>query len=107
MTDRHELTESNVDRLADPDLLGVYMLYNSRDGPPRYVGRSSDLRSALIDHVDDYRLFWADAMPNRTEAYKKQVELFHFNGETEELDNERHPQRPHKNVKCKLCDVHG
>lgn len=105
MVDRHSLTESNVDRLAE-DALGVYMLYNSREGPPRYVGRSKEIRSRLLDYVDDYRFFWFDHMPNATEAYKKQVELYHHNGETDDLDNERHPRRPHTNVKCYHCDVH-
>jgi hypothetical protein len=43
-------------------------------------------------------------MPNATAAYNKQVDLFHFHGGTEALDNDRHPQRPHKNVKCRHCD---
>ncbi len=105
MADRYELTSSNVERLVE-DALGVYMLYNSREGPPRYVGRSRTLRSRLLEHVEDYRLFWADYMPNVSQAYRKQVDLYHFNGETEALDNQRHPQRPHKNVKCYHCDVH-
>lgn len=106
MAGKHTLSENNVERLVDEDRIGVYMLYNSREGPPRYVGRSTELASRLLDYVGEYKLFWADYMPNVTEAYKKEVELYHHNGAKADLDNDRHPRRPHKNVKCKLCDVH-
>lgn len=103
MSERYELTASNVEQVVVEDALGVYMLYEEADGSPCYVGRADRLRTRLVEHADDYGWFWADYMPNATEAYKKQVELFHFNGGAEELDNDAHPERPHRNVKCKLC----
>jgi hypothetical protein len=104
MSDRHELAAATVEDVVTEDVLGVYMLYEGAEGAPRYVGRTDQLQTALLDRVDDYGYFWADYMPNVTRAYEKQVELYHFNGEAEELDNEAHPERPHKNVKCRLCD---
>jgi hypothetical protein len=104
MSDPHELTADQVADVVTEDALGVYMLYADPEGSPSYVGRAEQVRSALLDHVDDYEAFWADRMPNATAAYNKQVDLFHFHGGTEALDNDRHPQRPHKNVKCRHCD---
>lgn len=107
MSQRYELTADEVSELVTEDALGVYMLYEDAEGSPSYVGRASKLRSRLLDHVADYEAFWADYMPNATEAYNKQIDLYHFHGGSESLDNERHPQRPHKNVKCHHCDVHA
>lgn len=106
MATRHTLSRSNVGRLVDNDI-GTYVLYRSPNGPPRYVGRSRNLRSRILDHVDEYQLFTFDDHPNITAAYKDEVNLYHDNGEKDELDNVQHPRRPHANVKCHRCDVHG
>lgn len=106
MATRHTLTRSNLQRLVE-NRIGTYVLYHSRKGPPRYVGRSGDLRDRILDYVDDYQVFTFEYHPNITEAYQHEVNLYHDHGGKEELDNTRHPQRPHTNVKCHRCDVHG
>jgi hypothetical protein len=102
MSDPNELTAEQVEAVVGEDALGVYMLYEDPEGPPSYVGRAEKMQTALLDHVGDYAAFWADYMPNATAAYNKQVDLYHFHG-AEELDNEGHPERPHRNVKCSHC----
>jgi hypothetical protein len=106
MPSPHTLAGDNVRRTVEDDL-GVYVLYDDRDGPRKYVGRSSDLRSRILDHAESYGFLSYEPHPNQTEAYEVEVEAYHEAGGKERLDNDRHPQRPHKNVKCHLCDVHG
>lgn len=105
MATRHTLSKSNV-RSKVEDEIGTYQLYDSRGGPARYVGRSKELRSRLLDYVLEYRFFTFDYHPNITEAYEREVNLFHNKGGTDKLDNDRHPRRPHTNVKCHRCGVH-
>lgn len=105
MAGDHSLTSSNVDSHVD-NRIGVYKLYNSREGPLRYVGMSKNLNERLKDHVGDYSHFEHEYQPNETEAYERQARIYHHHGGTDDLDNGTHPQRPHRQVVCPVCSVH-
>lgn len=101
----HSLTESTIERTVD-DRTGIYLLYNSRDGPVQYVGISTVLPDRLREYTDQYTYFEVEYHPNQTTAYEREARLFHQLGETDELDNEQHPPRPHQRVRCPVCGIH-
>lgn len=101
----HRLTANNVHDTVQPQR-GVYLLYNSRDGPVRYIGRASDLRDRLQDWVDRYAYFRYEYKSSQTAAYEREAGLYHHHGGKKTLDNERHPARPHQQVTCPSCGLH-
>lgn len=101
----YPLNPTNIQDKVDGGI-GVYLLYRSDGGPVRYVGSSKDVAARLRDHVDEYRYFKVESHPNITQAYKREANLFHYHGGKEDLDNERHPPRPHRQVKCPRCSIH-
>lgn len=106
MNGPHKLTRNNIDRRVG-NRIGVYKLYNSRGGPVKYVGMSSELADRLKGHVSEYSYFEYEYQSNVTAAYKREARLYHHHGGKANLDNERHPPRPHKRVTCPVCSVHG
>jgi len=104
MCGRHSLTTSNVGATVD-NKIGVYKLYNSRSGPVRFVGMSTNLAKRLREHVDEYSFFEFEYQSSETAAYKREANLYHHH--KQKLDNERHPPRPHKRVTCPACSIHG
>ena len=101
----YELTRSNVNRRVG-NRTGVYLLYNSRSGPVRYVGMSTELADRLKDYTGQYSYFQYEDQSNQTEAYKREAGLYHHHGGKQKLDNENHPARPHRRVKCPVCGIH-
>jgi hypothetical protein len=106
MNGPHRLTNSNVNSTVE-NRIGVYLLFNSRGGPVRYVGMSTKLADRLKDWVDQYSHFEYGYRSSRTKAYRSGAHLYHRHGATEELDNQEHPPRPHKQVKCPVCGIHS
>jgi hypothetical protein len=102
----HSLTSSNVDKKVD-DRIGVYRLYNSRRGPVRYVGMSTDLASRLKQWTGEYEYFEYGYHSSKAAAYRSEATLYHRHGGKEELDNDKHPPRPHRQVKCPVCGIHS
>lgn len=103
MNGPYSLTASNVTSTVDNDI-GVYVLYTSRSGPPRYVGMSTELEERLKAQVGEYEFFEYEYFPSETAAYEREANLYHHHKET--LDNENHPPRPHNQVKCPACSIH-
>lgn len=102
----HKLTGSNVDSRVS-NRIGVYLLYNSRRGPVRYVGMSGELAKRLKDHVSEYSYFEYGYRSSQSKAYKTEAHLYHQHGGKKKLDNERHPPRPHNQVVCPTCGIHA
>lgn len=103
----HSLTKSNVYRVVDGRKNGVYKLYRSWRGPPRYVGRSQKqrLEERLREHVDEeYRYFEYEYHSCAAGAYKREASIWHFF--RSQLDNKEHPKRPHERVVCPSCGLH-
>lgn len=102
----HTLSRSNVKSKA-PKQVGVYKLYKTRNGPVRYVGSAKNLRQRLLDwaNKNSYSYFEYEYADNRDKAYHREANLYHYYGESQ-LDNEQHPRRPNKRVKCPACEIH-
>lgn len=103
----HTLSRTNVDQTVH-SRIGVYKLYRSRNGPIRYVGSTEDLRQRLKNWAsqNSYSHFEYEFADTREQAYKRESNLYHYYGETQ-LDNEKHPPRPTRRVKCPACSIHG
>lgn len=105
MNGPHRLTANNIRSTIQANR-GVYLLYNSRDGPVRYIGRATDLQDRLQDWTGEYAYFQYEYTSSQTAAYEREAGLYHHHGGDEALDNARHPARPHKQVKCPSCGLH-
>lgn len=103
MSGIYPLSERAIKEHTWPDWAGVYTLYNTRDGPPRYVGRSdTDVRARLMDHVrkDEYSFFRVTHKKTPLDAWRREANLYHHHKST--LDNKRHP-RPPEGYSCPRC----
>lgn len=101
----HSLSPRSVKRHARSGSKGVYTLWNSRSGPPRYVGRSdSDVQRRLLQQArkTDYSFFTVEHMNSTKEAWHREANLYHYHKST--LDNKRHPQAP-KGMGCPRCSA--
>lgn len=101
------LTASNVESHTWPDRPGVYVLKQSRDGPPRYVGRSdSDVRRRLNTQAREtgYKFFTVEHKKTALDAWKREAHLYHYH--KRKLDNDVHPNPPkgHSCPRCSLFD---
>lgn len=102
----YPLSTDNVREKVDEET-GVFLLRKSKQGPVRFVGKTKDLPRRLRDHADEYRYFEVEPKSDITEAYKREAALWHYHGGSDEkLDNPRHPPRPHRQIKCPMCDIH-
>jgi hypothetical protein len=73
---------------------GVYTLFERREGPVKYVGRSdTDLQRELRENVGrgNYQFFKFDHCGKR-EAWVRECHLYHRHRKT--TDNVKHPDRP-------------
>ncbi len=85
---------------------GVYMLFNSEDGPPRYVGRATKLYDRLLQHArnGDYRLFTFDYLTSPRQCFDRECALFHRHQAT--ISNQNHPAAdPGSRWRCPICGV--
>ena len=107
MNGPHSLTNSNIDRQVS-NRIGVYKLFNTYDGPVRYVGKSEDLARRLKGWTDEYEFFEFEYKDTIDEAYRSESALFHRHGGTDDLDNDIHPPLPDGSSEtCPVCNIHG
>lgn len=101
MASVRSLTRDTVRRHAESDAIGVYKLFNSRKGPVRYVGRSSDVQQRLLNWASSsgYSFFSVEHMESLREAWKREAHLYHYH---KPRDNKRHPQAP-EGMSCPVC----
>lgn len=105
MAGPYRLTEENV---KDPNQVwdghpGVYLLRNSRKGPPRYVGRSdTDIERRLLKRAreGEYKYFSVEHKETPLEAWEREANLYHYY--KGKLDNEVHPKPP-EGYSCPRC----
>lgn len=102
----YPLNSKNVSENVENGSIGVFRLYRSNGGPARFVGKSRDVARRLRDYADEYSHFEVETQGTITEAYEREAGLYHHHGE-DQLDNPRHPARPHKQVRCPSCGIHG
>lgn len=105
MAGPYRLTTNSVRNHVRSDWAGVYLLRNSRSGPPRYVGRSdSDVRRRLLNQArkSDYRYFTVEHKRSAREAWHREAHLYHYHKSS--LDNERHPPPP-AGMSCPKCSA--
>lgn len=80
------------------------MLYNSRNGPVKYVGMSTELETRLRAWTEEYRFFVYEYQPSVAEAYRRETGLYHYHGGKDDLDNDIHPPVPDgTNLECSVC----
>lgn len=101
----YKLSSNNIRRRVDPKI-GVYLLRNTRRGPVKYVGMSTDLVDRLRRYLGQYSFFSYEYQPSERQAYIRETNLYHHHGGKKRLDNDRHPPRPHRQVKCQWCGIH-
>jgi len=90
----YHLTESAVDRVVTPER-GNYALGFLRDDGfvPRWVGRSTNLRGRLKDHVDEgHPLFKFRYVGPERESFD--IECANYHAFKKQLVNRVHPRRP-------------
>jgi hypothetical protein len=95
------LSKSKV--LHVPREAGVYIL--TRKGVMRYVGRSLDLFTRLMKHVEeDYDCFCFLTTATEHEAYEVECQLWHNWGSY--LDHQEHPAKPGIiAASCPMCEA--
>ena len=96
----HRIDEIYDDYIEDEP--GVYLFYQTRTGPVRYVGRSD---SQLYTRIRgrDYRYYRYKHCHNAKEAYYWECEYYHRY--YDDIDNDRHPGKPrYSNCSCHCCD---
>lgn len=104
MSGPHSLTRQTVKREAKAGAAGVYLLRNSRTGPPRYVGRSGNVQRRLLEHAReaDYSLFTVEHISSLKKAWHREAHLYHYHKST--LDNKQHPRAPN-GMSCPKCSA--
>ena len=72
-----------------------------------YVGRADiDVNKRLKSWVEEYKNFKFSFATSPKAAFEKECHNYHDFGESQELDNDKHPQRPdNTNWKCPICDI--
>jgi hypothetical protein len=107
----YDLTNEEIDKQVTETSAGNYHLGHIEDGRfrVRYVGRSdTDLNGRLKKWVAKYERFRFQYASSPKAAFGQECQDFHSLGESTELDNEIHPQRPaNASWKCPVCDIFG
>lgn len=108
----YELTSEKVDEVVTKTSAGNYALGRVANSTfyVRYVGRSdSDVNRELKSKLGrNYSMFKFSYANSPKEAFEKECRNYHDFGESEKLDNERHPDRPDgTDWKCPRCDIFG
>ena len=110
-------TIEGIDNNVPEDLIGNYAL--GRNNPKnksfivQYVGRSTDVRKRLHDHLNDPKEDWSNITlfkfsqaADEQDAYEKECRNWHdFGGESHSLQNEIHPAKPEGKsyLECPVC----
>jgi hypothetical protein len=85
---------------------GVYMLFSSEGGPPRYVGRALKLYDRLRAHAQngEYKLFTSEYSSSPRQCFDRECTLFHRHQAT--IDNQNHPTAdPGTRWHCPVCGL--
>jgi len=105
-------TSEKIDEVVTRTSFGNYALgYTKNDGEKfvvKYVGRSdTDLNQELKARLSSkHKKFKYSYATSPKAAFEKECRNYHDFGESEELDNEYHPDRPNgTNWKCPVCDI--
>lgn len=80
---------------------GVYVLLDPDSAEASYVGQASNLRSRLLDWVDEAGAVQVEYKEDPVARYEEQARLFHRYGGTKSLKNELHPSHP--GLDCPFC----
>lgn len=106
------LSNTVIDEVVNIKSPGCYLL-GVNDGPSfdenkflvSYVGRSDDdLNARLKDHINNYDVFAYCYASTPKNAILMECENYHDYGESEVLDNEKHPDSPNEeNLSCPYC----
>ena len=110
MKGSYQLTNEEIDERVSKKSPGNYALgYRDEEDKKfvvRYVGRSDDdLKQRLKKQVEEYKRFKFSYATSSKEAFKKECKNYHDSGESENLDNTNHPDRPDdSDWECPFCD---
>ena len=106
----YRLTNEKIDEVVTKISPGNYALGNISNDEfyVYYVGRSdynlNDRLTTWVDENDKYKYFKFSYASSIKEAFEKECRNYHDFGESEELDNEKHPKCPDgENWKCPVC----
>ena len=96
-----------IDDLKVDHGAGVYILYLTRNGPPRYVGRSDKSLYNRLKDEKDFKYYRIKQCRNKIEAYKWECKYWHKYQNSIENSYKRrrnHPAKPARlNVRCPVC----
>ena len=100
----YRLRERQI-RFYTPDGPGVYVLSYDRRQEARVGRADSELRTTLASFEGEYAYFYCEPIPDASERYQRECELFHrLGGDRGQLDNEIHPEAPEGvRFHCPVC----
>lgn len=109
----YNYTSADIDRVVTKKVAGNYALGNIKtDGSKtfivEYVGRSDsnvnqELKQYLSKGYSSFKFSYASSVKA---AFEKECRNYHDFGEKEQLDNDRHPDRPDgKDWECPTCTL--
>lgn len=108
----YEFTSEKIDDVVTKESPGNYALgYRSEDAKKflvHYVGRSdTNLNQELKANLNSkYKRFKYSYATSAKAAFHKECQNYHDFGESESLDNKKHPDRPDgASWKCPVCDI--
>jgi len=106
----YTLSEEILDRVVTQTSPGTYVLGYSENNTfyVKYVGRSdNDVNSRLKDWVEKYPQFKFGYFGSPKASFDKECTIYHdFGGQTGQLDNQIHPQRPEDaDWQCPKCNI--
>jgi len=110
MNGPYVFTSDKINEIVTRKSEGNYALgYTKDDGTfvVKYVGRSdTDIIQELKTKISEkYKKFKFSYANSPKEAFEKECRNYHDFGESENLDNKIHPQRPNgTNWKCPICN---
>ena len=107
MSGPFELTLKNIDNQIRGRSPGIFALGKVGQNIfyVQYIGRSDiDLNDSLQKWVGMYEYFKWSYTRSELKAYKWECRIFHEFGETDHLDNDKHPvPQCNDNIVCQVC----
>ena len=71
------LSETGVNLMVPPRLLGVYCLSNSRDHVELLRRSSVSVRDEVRAYVDEYKYFWFEVATSARDAFAREAQGYH------------------------------
>jgi hypothetical protein len=92
-----------IDHLDVIDKPGVYILYDTKSGPPKYVGRAdTKLYKRMLQHKYEFKYYKHKPCKNDKEAYYWECVYFHKYEKA--IENVVHPAHlPGTRLCCPIC----